>query len=156
MLKRRRAALVTVVLAALVAISIWLAFDGGGTSTDRSKAVAASLQRLHRRNLQLESILLMLRRQQRPDTAIPAATVVRTAAAKPTRTISAEGPSESATPESNCDPSYEGACLDPTASDYDCKGGSGDGPDYTGVVTVVGEDHFGLDADRDGVGCESE
>lgn len=56
--------------------------------------------------------------------------------------------------ESNCDPNYSGACLDPTASDYDCEGGSGNGPYYTGTVEVVGEDHYGLDADGDGIGCE--
>ncbi len=55
---------------------------------------------------------------------------------------------------SECDPNYSGACLDPYASDYDCAGGSGDGPLYTGTVTVVGEDHYGLDADSDGTGCE--
>jgi hypothetical protein len=55
---------------------------------------------------------------------------------------------------SECDPNYSGACLDPYASDYDCEGGSGDGPEYTGYVTVVGEDHYGLDADSDGSGCE--
>jgi hypothetical protein len=53
-----------------------------------------------------------------------------------------------------CDPNYEGACLDPNASGYDCEGGSGDGPDYTGPVTVVGDDHFGLDRDGDGSACE--
>jgi len=56
--------------------------------------------------------------------------------------------------ESNCDPNYSGACLDAYASDYDCEGGSGNGPYYTGEVSVVGEDHYGLDADGDGVGCE--
>jgi hypothetical protein len=56
--------------------------------------------------------------------------------------------------ESSCDPNYGGACLDPSASDYDCEGGSGNGPYYTGTVTVVGEDHYGLDADADGTGCE--
>ena len=56
---------------------------------------------------------------------------------------------------SSCHPSYQGACLDPNASDYDCAGGSGDGPKYTGFVTVVGYDEFGLDADNDGAGCES-
>jgi hypothetical protein len=55
---------------------------------------------------------------------------------------------------SECDPNYTGACLSPTASDYDCEGGSGNGPLYTGTVTVVGEDHYGLDADSDGIGCE--
>ena len=64
------------------------------------------------------------------------------------------GMSRSVSKESNCDPNYIGACLDPTASDYDCAGGSGNGPYYTGTVTVVGEDHFGLDADGDGTGCE--
>jgi hypothetical protein len=54
----------------------------------------------------------------------------------------------------DCDPSYEGACLDRSAADYDCEGGSGDGPEYTGTVTVVGDDHFGLDRDGDGVGCQ--
>jgi hypothetical protein len=53
-----------------------------------------------------------------------------------------------------CHPSYTGACLDPNASDYDCAGGSGNGPKYTGTVIVVGPDVFGLDADGDGIGCE--
>jgi hypothetical protein len=54
----------------------------------------------------------------------------------------------------DCHPSYTGACLDPNASDYDCAGGSGDGPKYTGQVNVVGPDEYGLDGDGDGVGCE--
>jgi hypothetical protein len=65
-----------------------------------------------------------------------------------------ESASEEASAE--CDPNYSGACLSPTASDYDCAGGSGDGPEYTGTVTVVGEDHYGLDSDGDGVGCEPD
>ena len=56
-------------------------------------------------------------------------------------------PSQGSNSSSDCDPSYEGACLDPNSPDYDCEGGSGDGPDYTGPVTVVGDDHFGLDRD---------
>jgi hypothetical protein len=55
---------------------------------------------------------------------------------------------------SACDSNYEGACLDPDASDYDCEGGSGDGPEYTGIVTVVGTDAYGLDRDGDGTGCD--
>lgn len=54
---------------------------------------------------------------------------------------------------SECDPNYSG-CLDPNASDYDCEGGSGDGPLYTGTVEVLGVDHYGLDSDGDGIGCE--
>ena len=68
------------------------------------------------------------------------------------REVEEEAPPE----ESECDPNYTGACLNPNASDYDCEGGSGNGPYYTGEVTVVGVDHYGLDADGDGVGCESE
>lgn len=68
----------------------------------------------------------------------------------------AESEEAAAEEEANeCDPNYSGACLDPYASDYDCAGGSGDGPEYTGMVTVVGEDHYGLDSDSDGTGCES-
>jgi hypothetical protein len=55
----------------------------------------------------------------------------------------------------SCDPNYKGACLDSNASDYDCEGGGGDGPKYVaGPVTVVGDDHFGLDRDGDGTACE--
>jgi hypothetical protein len=54
-----------------------------------------------------------------------------------------------------CHPSYEGACLDPSAYDYDCEGGTGDGPKYTGYVEVVGPDDYGLDRDGDGAACES-
>jgi hypothetical protein len=57
-------------------------------------------------------------------------------------------------PKKKCHPSYTGACLDPNASDYDCIGGSGNGPKYTGRVRVVGPDVFRLDADHDGWGCE--
>jgi hypothetical protein len=43
----------------------------------------------------------------------------------------------------------------PDAADYDCAGGSGDGPKYTGTVKVIGDDHFDLDRDGDGVGCDT-
>ena len=40
-------------------------------------------------------------------------------------------------------------------SDYDCAGGTGDGPGYVyGSVRIVGADQYDLDADNDGVGCE--
>jgi hypothetical protein len=53
----------------------------------------------------------------------------------------------------SCNPNYSG-CLDPNASDYDCDGGSGNGPYYTGTVKVIGYDEYGLDADGDGYGCD--
>jgi resuscitation-promoting factor RpfB len=60
---------------------------------------------------------------------------------------------EEAAIEHNCHPSYSG-CLNPAASDYDCIGGSGNGPYYTEVVQVIGSDVFDLDRDGDGWGCE--
>lgn len=54
-----------------------------------------------------------------------------------------------------CDPNYKGRCLKPNVSDYDCAGGSGDGPYYvSGPFRVVGRDHYRLDADKDGIACE--
>jgi hypothetical protein len=58
-------------------------------------------------------------------------------------------------PAEDCHPSYEGACLKPDSPDYDCDGGSGNGPDYTGPVRVVGDDPYDLDADGDGIGCQN-
>lgn len=55
---------------------------------------------------------------------------------------------------SECDPNYTGNCV-PISSDVDCAGGKGNGPAYvSGPVYVVGEDVYGLDRDKDGVGCE--
>jgi acyl-CoA reductase-like NAD-dependent aldehyde dehydrogenase len=78
----------------------------------------------------------------------------REVAAREAETTAEEAQGEEA--GSDCDPNYSGACLDPYASDYDCEGGSGDGPLYTGPVTVVGEDHYGLDANSNQIGCEPE
>jgi hypothetical protein len=66
----------------------------------------------------------------------------------------ARAEAQAAQPVNDCDPNYSGACLDPNASDYDCAGGSGDGPEYTGYVQVVGSDVHGLDSDGDGYACE--
>lgn len=66
----------------------------------------------------------------------------------------AAGPTATAAKRS-CHPNYRGRCLKPTASDYDCAGGSGNGPYYvSGPFRVVGSDPFRLDADRDGIACE--
>lgn len=55
---------------------------------------------------------------------------------------------------SDCDPNYSGACV-PIASDVDCAGGSGNGPEYvSGPVYIVGDDIYELDRDGDGVACE--
>ena len=55
-----------------------------------------------------------------------------------------------------CHPNYQGACLDPNASDYDCLGGGGNGPKFVDrTVRVVGDDPFDLDRDNDGFGCDT-
>lgn len=91
-------------------------------------------------------------RAERRAAARAAREAARRAAAEAER--QAELAEESAA-SSECHPSYEGACLDPNASDYDCEGGSGDGPSYTGPVRVVGSDPYDLDRDGDGIACES-
>ena len=54
----------------------------------------------------------------------------------------------------DCTPGYS-PCL-PSASDYDCAGGSGNGPKYvSGPVRVTGSDPYDLDRDGDGTGCDS-
>lgn len=58
-------------------------------------------------------------------------------------------------PASNCDSNYIGACV-PIASDVDCAGGSGDGPEYVqGPVEVVGDDVYDLNRDDDNIACDS-
>lgn len=58
-----------------------------------------------------------------------------------------------APPVSNCTPGYK-PCLAP-ASDYDCAGGSGDGPQYAyGPISVTGSDPYDLDSEGDGIACE--
>jgi hypothetical protein len=79
----------------------------------------------------------------------------RQAAEQRRREEAARATPERKKPQSNCDPNYEGACLDPTSADYDCAGGSGNGPDYTGPVRSVGSDPFDLDRDGDGLACEN-
>lgn len=77
------------------------------------------------------------------------------APSRSTNTTRQATPSQAAPQPSNtnCHPSYSG-CLRADASDYDCAGGSGNGPYYTGRVRVTGPDVFGLDRDGDGWGCE--
>jgi hypothetical protein len=89
------------------------------------------------------------RRQQRRQAA--ARQRRQAAAERRARQAAAPAPAQ---PQGNCDSNYEGACLDAASADYDCQGGSGDGPDYTGPVRSVGSDPFGLDRDGDGAACE--
>ena len=61
--------------------------------------------------------------------------------------------SSSIEPKNGCNKNYSG-CV-PIASDVDCAGGSGNGPEYVrGPIKVTGRDVYGLDRDNDGVACE--
>jgi hypothetical protein len=86
-----------------------------------------------------------------PDTTI---TLVVAKAPPPPPSTAPPAPPPTA-PSQNCHPSYQGACLKVGVGDYDCAGGSGNGPNYVqGTVHVVGPDEFDLDRDGDGLGCE--
>jgi hypothetical protein len=83
----------------------------------------------------------------RPGTVI----VLVIASAPPPRPV----PPPPAVPASNCDPSYPDVCLHDGIGDYDCAGGSGNGPNYVdGPVKVLPPDPFDLDRDGNGTGCE--
>ena len=52
-----------------------------------------------------------------------------------------------------CDPNYSG-CV-PIASDVDCAGKGGNGPEYVrGPIRVIGRDIYKLDGDGNGIACE--
>ncbi len=84
----------------------------------------------------------------------PTATPLPTATPRPAPTATPRPlPTATPVPQQNCHPSYI-PCLTPCIGDYDCRGGSGNGPNYTGRVQVIGWDEYGLDRDGDGIGCE--
>jgi hypothetical protein len=86
-------------------------------------------------------------------TTTPPPTTATTAAPTTTAPPPPPPPPTTAAPASNCTPGYD-PCV-PQASDVDCAGGSGNGPEYvSGPVRVTGSDPYGLDADGDGLGCE--
>ena len=80
--------------------------------------------------------------------------LVSAAAAAAALTATAASASDTSS-GARCHSSYKGACLKVGIGDYDCGGGSGNGPNYVWkTVRVVGPDVFRLDADYDGWGCE--
>ena len=90
-----------------------------------------------------------------PGTTVSLA-VAKTPPAPPPPPPSTAPPPPPTAPEPNCDPSYPDVCLDPAVEDYDCAGGSGNGPGYVeGPIRVRPPDPFDLDGDGDGVGCEN-
>ncbi len=94
-----------------------------------------------------------------PTTAAPTTRPAPSPTAPPATASSARtapAPAPAPTRSGNCHPSYTGACV-PVASDVDCGGGTGNGPAYVYEedIRVVGPDEYGLDADNDGIACES-
>ena len=79
-----------------------------------------------------------------------------TATSRARATTGAKGTGVPASPQrDNCSPCYPDVCLKMGAGDYDCAGGSGNGPNYIGgPIRVVGCDPFDLDRDHNGWGCE--
>ncbi len=71
----------------------------------------------------------------------------------PTTTTAPPTTTTTTTTAPQCDPNYSG-CV-PIASDVDCAGGSGNGPEYvSGPIQVIGSDIYDLDRDNDGIACE--
>ena len=93
------------------------------------------------------------RRRGRPPRTHPPTHPPTTAA--PATHPPATKPTTTKPPARNCDPAYPDACLHDGIGDYDCAGGSGNGPNYVeGPIRVLPPDPFGLDSDHDGIGCE--
>ena|SRR5437899_497830 len=89
-----------------------------------------------------------------PFTTAPATTAPKSTTPKPKATTKKPPPPKTTKPPANCDPSYPDACLHDGIGDYDCAGGSGNGPNYVqGPIRVLPPDPFGLDANHDGWGC---
>ena len=85
----------------------------------------------------------------------PTTTTTTTTVAQPPPTTEqpAPPPATDPAPQRECDPNYSG-CV-PIASDVDCAGGSGNGPEYVaGPIRVIGDDIYDLDRNSDGIACE--
>jgi hypothetical protein len=122
------------------------------TSTARQEARRERAKR-RRQRAKIREERIAQRAERRAERRRQARRIARAEARRERRQQLQEAAAAAAA-EQSCHPSYD-PCLDPNSSDYDCDGGSGDGPDYTGPVTVKGDDPYGLDSDGDGYGCES-
>jgi hypothetical protein len=95
-------------------------------------------------------------------TLAPAPTTAAPAPPPPTRRAPQVAPTTrrpaapAPAPAAACNPAYPDECLRDGIGDYDCEGGSGNGPNYvSGPIRVLPPDPFDLDRDSDGLGCES-
>ena len=95
------------------------------------------------------------------ETETPTPTITLTPSITPSPSVTLPPVPTSPPPTtSNCHPSYPDVCIPIGSADYDCAGGSGNGPNYIqGPIRVRHDvpdpDPHGLDRDKDGVGCES-
>ncbi len=83
----------------------------------------------------------------------------RPTASTPVSGPASSGPASSApaagSPGEQLRPVLPRVCLHDGIGDYDCAGGSGNGPNYVdGPIKVLPPDPFDLDRDGDGTGCE--
>jgi hypothetical protein len=131
---------------------------GDPTSTQQTDTAREEARRerakLRRERAKIRRERIALREERRAARQRRARRIARAAARRERQQHEIEQAAAAPPPEENCHPSYD-PCLDPNASDYDCDGGSGDGPEYTGPVTVKGDDPYDLDSDGDGYACES-
>jgi hypothetical protein len=160
-----------VVIGAVAIVVAASAIAGGGASEEiePSTAIAASAGEDIADSLPYASTTSSTELPPTTTTAAPTTTTTAapttTTTAAPTTTTTAPPPLTTVAPQASvaapapvapasdgCHPSYE-PCV-PITSDVDCAGGSGNGPAYTGRVSVVGPDEYDLDRDGDGVGCE--
>ncbi len=110
-----------------------------------------------RRALEARGFKVRVKKQvsTRPKDTVIAQTPVSGTRARPGRVVTLIV-AKAAGGGGSCTSGYS-PCLPLGPSDYDCYGGSGDGPAYTqpGVVyQVTGLDPYGLDANGNGLGCE--
>jgi hypothetical protein len=119
------------------------------TAIAKANAAARERRRLARLALDARTCSSGEKRTVREDAGVPAGCTSYAA------DVAARDAAKTQAQSADCDPNYAGACLKPDSPDYDCAGGSGDGPDYTGTVRVVGGDPYDLDRDGDGVACDT-
>ncbi|MEM9712320.1 MAG: hypothetical protein AAGA17_08905 [Actinomycetota bacterium] len=122
---------------------------------DRTEAPARLVESVSTTSSSSTSPPATVRSTTTPTTTPPVTAPPTTA--PPATTPSATAPPARAdvAPGDECHPAYTG-CLAIGAGDYDCASGSGNGPNYTGRVELLGSsDPFDLDRDGNGIGCDN-
>ncbi len=138
--------------------------DGGEIQQERvavpqvvGKRLENAKEAVRRADLQ---VTVVWKHSSKPARTVLSQSVSAGTEVRPRRTIRlvvSEGPKPPPSPARDCTSGYSPCLVNHSGADYDCYGGSGDGPYYTepGVVyTVSGSDPYSLDADNDGSGCE--